>query len=99
MKYLANTAGPATSAWVNEHLVRLPPGVDWYALVIFESFRVCGVAAFPSMLGPVCGALGKRHGHQGETLQFGRRNWETIRDHPGRFRELGMRIWLPPFAG
>lgn len=24
VKYLANTAGPAMSAWVNEHLVRFP---------------------------------------------------------------------------
>ena len=49
------------------------------------------------MLGPVCHALGKQHGDQNTTLQFGRRNWLAVRDHPDRFRDLGMRVWLPPF--
>lgn len=96
-KYLANSADPTTKAWVNEHLVRSLPGVDWYVLVIIEGFRVSGVAAFPSGLGPICQALGKKHGDQDTTLQFGRRNWLAICDDPDRFRGLGMRIWLPPF--
>jgi hypothetical protein len=97
VKYLANTT-PGAGAWVNEHLVRSIPGVDWYALVIIEGFQVSGVAGFPAALGPICRALGKQHPHQDTTLQFGRRSWLAIRDHPQRFRDLGMRIWLPPFA-
>jgi hypothetical protein len=97
VKYLANSV-PGAGAWVNEHVVRSVPGVDWYALVIIEGFQVSGVAAFPAALAPVCQALGKRHPGQDTTLQFGRRNWLAIRDDPGRFRALGMRVWLPPFT-
>lgn len=97
VKYLANGASGA-GAWVNEHFVRSVAGVDWYALVIIEGFRVSGVTAFPAALGPVCRTLGKRHPHQDTTLQFGRRNWLAIRDDPDRFRALGMRVWLPPFT-
>jgi hypothetical protein len=97
VKYLVNSADPGSKAWVNEHLVRSLPGVDWYALVILEGFKVSGVAAFPPGLGPICRALGKQHGDQDTTLQFVRRNWLAIRDHPDRFRDLGMRVWLPPF--
>lgn len=97
VKYLANSL-PGTGAWVNEHVVRSAPGTDWYALVIIEGFQVSGVAAFPSALGPVCQALGKRHPDQATTLQLGRRNWLAIRDDPGRFRALGMQVWLPPFT-
>lgn len=32
VRYLANPAG----RWVNEHLVQAIPGVDWYALVLFD---------------------------------------------------------------
>lgn len=78
--------------------MRSVPGVDWYALVIIEGFQVSGVAVFPAALGPVCRALGKRHPGQDTMLQFGRRNWLAIRDDPGRFRALGMRVWLPPFT-
>jgi hypothetical protein len=97
VKYLINSIDPSSKAWINEHLVRSLPGVDWYVLVIIEGFRVSGAAAFPSGLGSICEALGKKHGDQDTTLQFGRRNWLAIRDDPGRFRGLGMRIWLPPF--
>jgi hypothetical protein len=97
VKCLVNSADPGPKAWVNEHLVRSLRGVEWYALVIIEGFKVSGVAAFPPMLGAVCRALGKKHGDQDTTLQFTRRNWFAIRDHPDRFRDLGMRVWLPPF--
>ena len=97
VKYLANTT-PKAGTWVNEHLLRSLQGVDWYVLVIIEGFQVSGVAAFPAALGPICHALGKQHAHQDAALQFGRRNWLAIRDHPERFRDLGMQIWLPPFA-
>jgi hypothetical protein len=72
--------------------------VDWYVLVIFEGFQVSGFAAFPTLLGPICWALGKRHGNQDMTLQLGRRNWLAIREEPGKFRDLGMQVWLPPFT-
>jgi hypothetical protein len=98
VKCLVNTDDPTTNAWVNEHVVRSLPGVDWYALVIFEGFRVSGIAAFPPVLGPICRALGKRHGGPDQTLQLGRHNWQVIHDHPGQFRDLGMRVWLPPFT-
>jgi hypothetical protein len=97
VKYLANSAQGA-GAWVNEHIVRSVAGVNWYALVIIEGFQVSGVTAFPAALGPVCRALGKRHPDQDTTLQFCRRNWLSIRDDPGHFRALGMRVWLPPFT-
>jgi hypothetical protein len=96
VKYLANTADPTGRAWVNEHLVRSLPGVDWYALVIIEGFRVCGMAAFPPNLSTICQAPGKLHGNQDITLQVGRQNWLAISAGPDRFRRLGMRIWLPP---
>ena len=94
---LTNSADPGTKAWGNEHVVRSLRVVDWCALVIIEGFEVSGVAAFPPILGAVCRALGKQHGDQDTTLQLGRRNWLAIRDQPDRFRDLGMRVWLPPF--
>lgn len=95
VRYLANPAG----VWVNEHLVHRIAGVDWYALVLFEAFTVVGVLIFPmGELGSICQALGKRHPRQEDALQFTRRNWWTIRDAPDRFRSLGVRLWLPPFA-
>lgn len=51
VKYLANTT-PGAGAWVNEHLVRSIPGVDWYALVIIEGFQVSGVARLPGRARP-----------------------------------------------
>jgi hypothetical protein len=97
VKYLANSA-PGTGAWINEHVVRSAPGVEWYALVIIEGFQVSGVTAFPAVLAPVCRALGKRHPNQDTTLQFGRRNWLAVAGNPDPFRALGLRVWLPPFT-
>jgi hypothetical protein len=93
VRYLANPP----SVWINEHLVHRIPGVERYALVLFENFDIVGVVAFPTdNLAQVCAALGKRHGRQHETLQFTRRNWHTIRDETPRFRRLGVQVWLPP---
>ena len=97
VKYLANRA-PGAGAWINEHVVRSAPGVDWYALVIIECFQISGVTAFPADLAPVCRALGKRHPNQDTTLQFGRRNWLAVVGNQDRFRALGLRVWLPPFT-
>ncbi len=92
VRYLANPS----AKWVNEHLVRCLPGVDRYAMVLFEAFTVTGVVMFPIDLTAIGAALGKRHGDQATTLQFTRRNWWAIRDEPDTFRDLGMTIWLPP---
>lgn len=81
---------------MNEHFVKCVPGVDWYTLVVIEDFTVHGVLAFPSDLTTVCAALGKKHPRQDVELQLTRGNWLAMRDHPDRFRALGMEIWLPP---
>ncbi|GCB50454.1 hypothetical protein [Streptomyces sp. NL15-2K] len=94
VKYLANPV----SHWPNEHTVRSIPGVDWYALVVYEAFAVTSVLAFPPDLTEICSALGKRHPGQSTSLQFTRRNWWTVRDDVDAFRQLGMRVWFPPFA-
>jgi hypothetical protein len=93
VRYLANPA----ENWVNEHQVHRIPGVELYALVLFEAFAVAGVLVFPTLdLAAICAALGKRHPRQDETLQFTRRNFWTICDDPGRFIRLGVQLWLPP---
>ncbi|MFB7260734.1 hypothetical protein ACFCXH_01015 [Streptomyces nojiriensis] len=93
VKYLANPLG----IWPNEHTVRSIPGVDWYVLVLYEAFEVTGVVAFPPDLSEICTALCKRHPGQSTSLQFTRRNWWAIRDDAETYRQLGMRVWLPPF--
>jgi hypothetical protein len=93
VKYLANTG----ALWVNEHPVRAIPGVTWYALVVVENFSVVSVVAFPlATLTAVGAALRKRHPDQDVRLDFTRANFHAIRDNPDRFRELGVRLWLPP---
>ncbi|WOX19906.1 hypothetical protein [Streptomyces solicathayae] len=93
VKYLSNPL----DCWPNEHCVRSIFGVDWYTLVVYEAFDVRGVLAFPPDLTEICTALGKRHPGQSTSLQFTRRNWRAIRDDAEGYRQLGMRIWLPPF--
>lgn len=95
VRYLANSS----KSWVNEHRVYRIPGIALYALVIFEAFEVVGVLVFPlDALDPIGAALGKRHPRQDEQLQLTPRNWMTIRGDPGKFRRLGMKIWLPPLV-
>ncbi|RKR89929.1 hypothetical protein BDK92_4289 [Micromonospora pisi] len=48
-----------------------------------------------AQLGAVHLELGKRHLRGDAELQLTRRNWQTMRDEPARFRALGVRIWLP----
>lgn len=43
-RYLAN---PSSDTWINEHRVHQIPGVELYALVLFEAFQVVGVLVFP----------------------------------------------------
>ena len=92
VRYLANPG----EAWVNEHHVRSLPGVDRYALVLFEAFTVVGVVMFPPNLTLIGAALGKRHPDQHETVQFTRRNWWTIRDDPDRSRGFGVTVCCRP---
>jgi hypothetical protein len=93
VRYLANPG----ETWVNEHLVHRIPGVDLYALVVFQQFAIVGVLVFPTGgLSGICAALGKRHPRRDEQLQFTRQNWWAIRNDVQRFRALGMQIWLPP---
>jgi hypothetical protein len=92
VRYLANPR----ETWINEHRVHQIPGVELYALVLFEAFVVIGVLVFPlERLEPICTALGKRHSGQQQQLQITMRNWWAIREDPQRFRALGMRVWLP----
>jgi hypothetical protein len=46
--------------WVNEHLVYRIAGVEWYALVLFETFAVTAVLAFAQVLTAIGAELGKR---------------------------------------
>ena len=95
VKYLANGA---TGRWVNEHRVRRVDGADWYAVVLVEDFAVTGVLMFPTKrLSPIRARLGKRGPVALDSgWDLTRVNWVTIRDDPDRFRELGMRVFLPP---
>lgn len=96
VRYLAN---PSSGTWINEHRVYQIPGVELYALVLFEAFQVVAVLVFPlDGLQPICAALGKRHPDQSGQVQFTRRNWLTIREARPLFESLGMRIWLPPLV-
>jgi hypothetical protein len=96
VRYLANPAG---TRWVNEHHVRSAAGFELYALVLYEAFSTVAVLVFPSSLGTINEALGKRHPDQDMSLQLTRRNYLAIRDDPDRFRALGMQVWLQPFVG
>jgi hypothetical protein len=95
IRYLAN---PGTSKWVNEHHVRCAPGFDLYALVLYDAFRPSSVLVFPASLTAIGAALHKAHPGQDLSLQLTRANYLMIRDDPGRFRRLGMQVWLAPFT-
>ena len=95
VRYLANPSG----TWVNEHVVRRVQGVEWYALVLFEALTVIGVLAVPTgHMAMIARALGKRHAGQDEMLQLTQRNWCAIRDNLHVYKDLGARVWLPPFT-
>jgi len=96
VRYLANPG--AGSSWVNEHHVRSGTGCDRYALVLYESFAVVGVLVFPPTLAAIGAALRKAHPGQDTNLQLTRANFRLIREDVGKFRRLGMQVWLPPFA-
>lgn len=89
VKYLANPAGP----WVNEHHVRSLPGVDQYAVVIFEAFELKAVLVFAADLTGVCARLGKRHPRQESELQLTRRNYEAICQDADAYDQLGVEVF------
>lgn len=65
---------------------------------VLARFTATAVLMFPAGLTSIGAAMGKRHPDQGETLQFTRRNWWSVRDDPGLYRGLGMTVWLPPMS-
>lgn len=92
VRYLANVS----DVWVNEHVVRIIPGVEQYALVIFEGFEVIGVVMFTlDRLKELGNLLRKRHPNQDKLLQFTARNWRAIRDDPAFFAAAGVEVWFP----
>ncbi|WP_448072463.1 hypothetical protein [Georgenia yuyongxinii] len=91
VRSLSNTGA---DHWVNEHPVRLLPGVDVYALVIFEDLTVSAVILLPQRLARLNQFLGKRHGEPDTTLQFTRGNFRRILDHRELLeRDYGLRVW------
>lgn len=86
VRYLANSPGP----WVNEHRVTSLPGVDRYALVVFDAFVPQAVIVFPNDLTAVCKALGKKHPDQDRVLQFTQANYWAITRDPDGFNALGV---------
>lgn len=97
VKYLANTE----STWVNEHHIVFPDKkVGLYAIVIFQDLNPESVVMFSrDQLPEVCAELGKRHGNTETTLQFTRRNYETILANQEVFEKLGVRVWtISPLA-
>lgn len=92
VKYLAN---PSDGGWPNWHTVAPTEGMDWYALVLFLDLVPTAVYMFPRAdLGRICGALGKRHGNQGSTVQFTKTNHEAMSANPECYEALGMKIFL-----
>jgi hypothetical protein len=89
VKYLANPGGP----WVNEHHIRSLAGVDHYAVVIYEAFKLKAVLVFPADLTDVCARLGKRHPRQESELQLTRRNYEAICKDLDTYEQYGVQVF------
>lgn len=91
VKYLCN---PSTN-WVNEHQINFPYGVHEYALAIFVSLQLESVLVFQrETLGQVCSLLAKTHPNQDTTLQFTRRNYQTILSEKTKFKDLGVKMYV-----
>jgi hypothetical protein len=97
VKYVINKSD-APGAWVNEHAVRVPPDVNWHAVVLMEGFVISVVLVLPADLGARMHGVGQDPPRSNVPLQLGRRNWQTIRTNPEHFRPLGVRVLLPPFV-
>lgn len=90
VRYVANPRG----RWVNGHEVRFEPGVDQYALVLYEALEPTAVLIFSNFrLGDVCRVLGKRHGNQDRTLQLTPDNIRRLRNERAEFAPLGVRVF------
>jgi len=90
VKYLCN---PSRN-WINEHPIKFPDTVDEYALVIFVSLQLESVLVFQrETLSQVCSLLAKAHPNQDTTLQFTRRNYETILSKKSKFEKLGLEVY------
>lgn len=90
VKYLLNPS----KVWINEHPIRFPPLVDEYALVIFVGLQLEAVLVFQrESLSQVCALLAKAHPNQDITLQFTRRNYESILSEKSKFEKLGLEVY------
>jgi hypothetical protein len=90
VKYLLNPS----RVWINEHPLKFPPMVDEYALVIFIALQLETVLVFHrENLSQVCSLLAKAHPNQDTTLQFTRRNYETILSKKSEFEKLGLEVF------
>jgi hypothetical protein len=90
VKYLLNPS----RVWINEHAIKFPPMVDEYALVIFIALQLEAVLVFQrETLSQVCSLLAKAHPNQDTTLQFTKRNYETILSEKSKFKQLGLEVY------
>lgn len=90
VKYLCNPS----KNWINEHTIKFPESVDEYALVIFVALQLESVVVFQrETLSQVCSMLGKAHSNQDTTLQFTRRNYETLLSEKSKFEKLGLEVY------
>lgn len=92
VKYLANPS----PKWVNEHHVQFSSDVEWYALVVFEAFKVLAILVFQrASISDVCAKLNKKHPNQHCGLQMTRRNFMSILEDERTFSALGVRVYKP----
>ena len=90
VKYLLNPS----RVWINEHTIIFPSMVDEYALVIFVALQLKAVIIFQrETLSQVCSLLAKAHPNQDTTLQFTKRNYETILSEKSKFEKLGLEVY------
>ena len=90
VKYLLNPS----RVWINEHLIKFPSMVDEYALVILVALQLEAVLVFQrETLSQVSFLLAKAHPNQDTTLQFTRRNYETILSEKSKFEKLGLEVY------
>ncbi len=92
VRFLANRSG-LPGSWINEHRVAIPPGVDRYALVIFEGLRPLTVLILPADLRAINARLKKRTKHQKSVLELTRANYLEIVENRTTFEGLGVGIW------
>lgn len=90
VKYLLNPS----RAWVNEHHVTFPEAVNEYALVIYISLKLESIIVFKrETLGQVCKLLGKKHPNQNISLQFTKRNYDSILSEESEFDKFGVEVY------